>query len=95
MTGEEKSMEKGFAPVAPTQKSKNQSNLTQAISIEHLQASLSTYFDNIPDKRVDRTKQHLLKDILVITILAVIAGADGWEDIENYGLSKQEWLEEF
>ena len=42
-------MEKGFAPVARTQKSKNQSNLTQAISIEHLQASLSTYFDNIPD----------------------------------------------
>lgn len=34
-------------------------------------------------------------DILIITILAVIAGADGWEDIENYGLSKQEWLENF
>ena len=88
-------MEKGFAPVARTQKSKNQSNLTQAISIEHLQASLSTYFDNIQDPRVDTTKQHLLKDIIIITILAVIAGADGWEDIENYGLSKQEWLEEF
>jgi len=40
---------------------------------------------------VDRTKQHLLKDILVITILATIAGAQGWEDIENYGLSKQQW----
>ena len=55
----------------------------------------STYFDDIPDPRVDRTKQHLLKDILVITILAAIAGAQGWEDIENYGLSKQQWLEEF
>ena len=95
MTGEKKSMKKGFAPVSPTQKSKKQNNRTQAISIEHLQASLSTYFDNIQDPRVDRTKQHLLKDILIITILAVIAGADGWEDIENYGLSKQEWLEEF
>ena len=37
----------------------------------------------------------MLKDILVIAILAVIAGAEGWEDIENYGQSKQEWLEEF
>jgi hypothetical protein len=95
MTGEEKSMKKGFAPVSPTQKSKKQNNRTQPISVEHLQASLSTYFDNIQDPRVDRTKQHLLKDIIIITILAVIAGADGWEDIENYGLSKQEWLEEF
>jgi hypothetical protein len=30
-----------------------------------------------PAPRVDRTKQHLLKDILVITILAMIAGAGG------------------
>ncbi len=40
---------------------------------------------------VDRTKQHLLKDILVITILAAIADVQEWEDIENYGLSKQQW----
>ena len=37
----------------------------------------------------------MLKDILVIAILAVIAGAEGWEDIENYGQSKQDWLEKF
>ena len=37
----------------------------------------------------------MLKDILVIAILAVIAGAEGWEDIENYGLSKEKWLSEF
>ena len=46
-------------------------------------------------KRVKRTKKHLLKDILVIAILAVIGGAEGWEDIENYGIAKQEWLSEF
>ena len=28
-------------------------------------------------------------------VLAAIAGAQGWEDIENYGLSKQQWLEKF
>ena len=27
--------------------------------------------------------------------LAVIAGAEGWKDMENYGLSKQSWLSEF
>ncbi len=37
----------------------------------------------------------MLQDILVIAILAVIAGGEGWEDIENYGYAKQQWLEEF
>jgi len=44
---------------------------------------------------VERTRAHLLTDILMISILAVMAGAQGWEDIETYGLSKQAWLEEF
>jgi len=86
-------MGKGFDPVVNEPKSSPEFERFQAISMQHLQASLSTYFDDIPDPRVDRTKQHLLKDILVITILATIAGADGWEDIENYGISKQQWLE--
>jgi len=27
--------------------------------------------------------------------LAVIAGSKGWEDIENYGIGKESWLEQF
>lgn len=88
-------MEKGFDRVVNEPKSLAKPDRYQPISLQHLQACLSTYFDDIPDPRVDRTKQHLLKDILIITILATIAGAQGWEDIENYGLSKQQWLEEF
>lgn len=84
-------MEKGFDRVVNEPKSSPKPDRSQPLSIQHLQASLSTYFDDIPDPRVDRTKQHLLKDILVITILATIAGAQGWEDIENSGLSKQQW----
>ena len=86
-------MEKGFDRVVNEPKSSPKPDRSQPISLQHLLPS--TYFDDIPDPRVDRTKQHLLKDILVITILATIAGAQGWEDIENYGLSKQQWLEEF
>ncbi len=87
-------MEKGFAPVKATPR-KPLTQGTKLIPIAQIQADLSNYFHDIPDPRVNRTKKHLLKDILVITILAVIAGAEGWEDIENYGLSKQQWLEEF
>ncbi len=45
--------------------------------------------------RVDRTRYHSLIDILIIGILSVIAGGEGWEDMQNYGLSKYDWLKEF
>jgi hypothetical protein len=44
---------------------------------------------------VNRTKRHLLKDILVIAILSTIAGGDGWEEMENYGITKQQGLQKF
>jgi predicted transposase YbfD/YdcC len=68
---------------------------TEIASIGTIQQSLVEHFSDIKDPRVERTKKHQLTDILVIAILAVIAGAQGWEDIENYGISKQTWLEEF
>ena len=87
-------MSKGFAPSQPAEKSATL-NQPKPISIEDLQTGFSNYFDDVPDPRVERTKQHLLKDILVIALLAVIAGADGWEDMENYGISKLTWLQKF
>jgi hypothetical protein len=38
----------------------------------------------VEDPRVDRTKAHDLQDILVLSVLAVLCGADGWEDIESF-----------
>lgn len=65
----------------------------QVASIEAIQKSLVKHFEDIKDPRVERTKKHQLTHILVIAILAVISGAQGWEDIENYGISKQKWKE--
>ena len=87
-------MSKGFAPSKLAEKSE-ELNKPKPISIEDLQTGFSNYFDDVPDPRVERTKQHLLKDILVIALLAVIAGAHGWEDMENYGISKFTWLQKF
>jgi len=53
------------------------------------------YFSNLPDPRVERTKEHLLEDIVFITIAAVICGAETWNDIENYGVSKESWLKKY
>jgi len=48
---------------------------------------------DIEDPRIERCKLHQLIDILIIAICAVISGAETWEEIEEFGKSKQEWLE--
>jgi hypothetical protein len=56
---------------------------------------LLDYFKDIKDPRVERNKAYPLIEVIVITILAVMAFAEGWEDIEVYGLAKQAWLKKF
>ena len=53
------------------------------------------YFADLPDPRVDRTKWHRLDDILVITLCAVICGADSFEEIERFGKARHDWLKRF
>jgi predicted transposase YbfD/YdcC len=57
--------------------------------------ALQTHFADLPDPRIDRTRQHDLLDILVIAICAVICGAEGWVDIAAYGVAKEGWLKTF
>jgi predicted transposase YbfD/YdcC len=54
-----------------------------------------SHFATLTDPRVERTREHLLEDVLLITIAAVLCGADTWNDIESYGETKQPWLETF
>jgi len=54
-----------------------------------------SFFDDLTDPRVDRTKLHSLKDIIGITICAVISGCDDWDEIELYGQQKSDWLKQF
>lgn len=58
-------------------------------------SELISFFDDLTDPRVDRTKKHLLKDIIGLTICAVLSGCDDWEEIELYGRQKYEWLKAF
>lgn len=57
--------------------------------------AIQTHFADLKDPRMDRTRRHDLLDIVVIAICAVISGAEGWVDIANYGLAKQDWLKSF
>ena len=54
-----------------------------------------SFFSELTDPRVERTKAHMLEDILFIAIASVICGAESWNDMENFGKAKQEWLRTF
>lgn len=49
----------------------------------------------VRDPRVERTKLHPLINILFITLAGVVAGADDWVSIAEYGAIKKEWLAAF
>jgi len=53
------------------------------------------YFSELTDPRVERNREHLLEEILLIAIAAVLSGAESWNDIADYGEDKQEWLQTF
>jgi predicted transposase YbfD/YdcC len=57
--------------------------------------SLAHHFAALTDPRVDRTRLHELLDIVAIAICAVIAGAEAWDDLEEFGTAKHDWLKTF
>lgn len=57
--------------------------------------TISSYFRDLPDPRIERCKHHKLLDIVTIAICAVISNADGWTDIEAYGRAKEPFLRQF
>lgn len=56
---------------------------------------ISTYFSDIEDPRINRKKLHSLSDILILTVCAMLSGADGYEAIEEFGCDKKSWLKTF
>ncbi len=57
--------------------------------------TLATIFAAVEDPRIERTKRHKLLDILLIALCGVICGAEGWAEIEEFGRTKEAWLQSF
>jgi len=57
-------------------------------------SSFQEHFATLTDPRCPQApnSRHLLMDILIIAVCAVIGGAEGWEDIEEYGKAQAEWF---
>jgi predicted transposase YbfD/YdcC len=55
-----------------------------------------SHFEELEDPREDNhNRRHNFHDILVITILATICGADGWTEICEFAEAKIDWLKTF
>lgn len=52
-------------------------------------------FGALKDPRIDRTKKHALLDIMALGILGVMAGAQGYEEIEDFGKAHESWLKQY
>ena len=52
-------------------------------------------FGDIEDRRVERTKKHELIDIMALGILGIMAGAQGFEEIEDFGNIHENWLRKY
>jgi len=53
------------------------------------------YFQELEDPRSHINRTHDLLDVLFLTIAAMMSGAEGWQDIRDFGLQKEDWLKQY
>jgi hypothetical protein len=53
------------------------------------------HFYSVTDPQILLKTRHKLIDIVVITLSVVLAGADEWTKIAEFGKIKQNWFETF
>lgn len=53
------------------------------------------HFRKLKDPRINRLKLHLLPDIIVIALCAVLCGAKDWQQVETFGKQRLAWLRRF
>lgn len=58
-------------------------------------AELVERFGGLPDGRVEGRTDHDLLDIVVLALCAVMSGAEGWDDIEDWGRAREVWLRRY
>lgn len=62
---------------------------------ETVGTSIIEHFSSLPDPRILRKIRHKLLDIVVMTICAVLAGADDWVEIAGFARAKKDWFKNF
>jgi predicted transposase YbfD/YdcC len=60
-----------------------------------LEVSFLDYFQELEDPRSERNRAYSMAEILFVTLCAAICGAEGWQDVEDFGKAKREYLRQF
>lgn len=57
--------------------------------------SIAKHFGKLKDPRRKHRRLHLLQDIIVIALCAILAGAQDWQEIATFGRKRRDWLKRF
>src|SRR5260221_2555690 len=62
---------------------------------QHPELSLIELFKDLADRRIDRTKDHDLIDVLIIAVCCLLCAGESFNDMEDFGKAKEEWFKGF
>lgn len=57
-----------------------------------METSISKFFGDLEDPRIDRKKLYPLEEVLLVALCCIISGGEGFRDMELYGNSKLDFL---
>jgi len=57
--------------------------------------TLMECLEEVPDPRLERCRRHKLIDILFMALCAILWGAEGFTEMEEFGKAKEDWLGQF
>lgn len=57
-----------------------------------LELSFLDHFKHLEDPRSERNRDYTMSEILLVTLCAAICGAEGWQDVEDFGKAKIDYL---
>jgi predicted transposase YbfD/YdcC len=60
-----------------------------------MKTTLHRSFKCLPDPRIERCKKHLFIDIIILSVLAALSGAESYDSIELYGKTNIRFLKKF
>lgn len=58
----------------------------------NVEISFLDFFKDLKDPRSSRNRMYTMSEILLTTLCAAICGAEGWQDVEDFGKAKKDYL---
>lgn len=69
--------------------------IREGFEVDALQTGFMDFFKTVPDHRIERRKRYPVEEILFLTLCGLLAGCEGWNDIEFYGRTKLKYLKRY